>query len=1577
MKNFSVVVVLALFLGACGGSGSKKDTVSPVVAAPSSVTVAAVDSSGTPASASEIAAFLQGASATDDVDSSVTVTNNAPSVFPLGDTSVTFTATDAAGNRATATAVVTVTDQSSPTLSVPADAGFVATSAAGIAATDDAVAAFLALATASDNVDSSVTVTNNAPATFAIGETTVVFSASDAAGNTVSDSVVVTVTGASQVGAVVKGPLVNAIVFFDYDGDNELDADEPSTTTDENGEYTLAETSNAPDDYSIVVLMAEETIDVLSGESYADSGVELSAAKGGEVITPITTLYAAALSGLAEGETLSEEEFSAAFGLPEGVDIANYNPYAKDADGNYVDLETASAVEAVAQSIMTALEVISESVVAMSKTALTSETGVSQQQAGATALKALAKVAAAAAKAPAGTSAASFDLTDLDDISDVNNAVLDSLSSTDEGSLGALVQDAAAAAGTTADIAAATVTGSVALNVSAKTIATVSSAFNAVSTASFGTSAASAVSRLKAQAVSESAQAAAIVVQAVGLQQAAGQTVVLTESDVDVSGVVTLDNAESVQAAVALNEQEVTAYLLTTVAPVIQSAASFEAAENQTSIGQVIAVDTAGDILSYSLSGADASALSISSSGVLVFNSAPDFETKALYQVTVKVVDSNGNAVSQNITITITDANDDAPVISSSSAYSANENQTEIGSVVASSPSGAALVYGLSGSDAALLAISTEGVLSFVSAPDYEIKSKYSAIVTVSDGTNETSVSITVSVVNLNDEAPVITSASAFTVKENQRSIGRVTASDADFSALSYGVSGADAGAITISTLGILRFETSPDYEAKSSYSFNVSVSDGVSTSTAAVVVTIVNVNDVAPTISGSGEFSVSENETTVGTVTALDVDSSDLTYSLSGADAAEFTISSAGVLSFVTAPDFERDDLSYALTVVVSDGLFTASKAITVTVTDEPDTFTFADTSVTIDDYLPLDGSTVINEITYSIENGRAVLDLRAAPLNLTNIQNAVYGGDFKTPVVTFGLSSLPVGSGSGIVNLTLIDGLDANRDSGERQVNVQLAIDWDSDGTVAAITVPSQDITASYKTRDGVEVEVEVVNADPDVLSVTGDGAIYPATLEIKLVSLLTQLSGLPIGDILSAGVYHLEVTTSLPLKASSGENVDGLNVIVEIVDAFRLAESVITVTDYYPLDGTTVTNEVAYSVEAGMAMVDLRVAPLNLTNIENAIYGGDFQTPVVSFALSSLPVGSGSETIAISLVDGLDGTRDSGEREIHVELSVDWISDGNEAWITVPVQDLVASYTTKEGVQIDVELSNADADMLSITSDGATYPASLEIKLASLIKQLGSALDGIASVGVFHLNVSTSLALTAPSGESVDGLSVIIEIVDAFKLADSEITLIDYDPSSGEEVATVLDVDVAVVDGFLTADLRDVPLNLLNMENAVSGSDFRTPVVSFGLSAIPSGSGTETVTMNLIDGTDAVRDDGERQVGFEFTVDWMADRVSATITAPAQEIEAFYKTRDGVEVAVSVSNIDSDVLSISQDGAIYPATLDIKLLGLIGQLKALPLASLLSAGVYHVDITTTMSLVDPTGLAFDGLKVIIEIK
>ena len=42
------------------------------------------------------------------------ITNNAPALFPIGVTTVTWTATDASGNTATATQTVTVNDTQAP-----------------------------------------------------------------------------------------------------------------------------------------------------------------------------------------------------------------------------------------------------------------------------------------------------------------------------------------------------------------------------------------------------------------------------------------------------------------------------------------------------------------------------------------------------------------------------------------------------------------------------------------------------------------------------------------------------------------------------------------------------------------------------------------------------------------------------------------------------------------------------------------------------------------------------------------------------------------------------------------------------------------------------------------------------------------------------------------------------------------------------------------------------------------------------------------------------------------------------------------------------------------------------------------------------------------------------------------------------------------------------------------------------------------------------------------------------------------------------------------------------------------------
>ncbi len=80
----------------------------PDLTVPDDIDVASADGSAVPSSLPAIAAFLEGATAYDSDGSALAVTNDAGGTFELGDTVVTFSATDGAGRQSTAGAVVTV-----------------------------------------------------------------------------------------------------------------------------------------------------------------------------------------------------------------------------------------------------------------------------------------------------------------------------------------------------------------------------------------------------------------------------------------------------------------------------------------------------------------------------------------------------------------------------------------------------------------------------------------------------------------------------------------------------------------------------------------------------------------------------------------------------------------------------------------------------------------------------------------------------------------------------------------------------------------------------------------------------------------------------------------------------------------------------------------------------------------------------------------------------------------------------------------------------------------------------------------------------------------------------------------------------------------------------------------------------------------------------------------------------------------------------------------------------------------------------------------------------------------------------
>ncbi|MEL0047803.1 MAG: YbhB/YbcL family Raf kinase inhibitor-like protein [Gammaproteobacteria bacterium] len=109
------------------------------------------------------------------------------------------------------------------------------------------------------------------------------------------------------------------------------------------------------------------------------------------------------------------------------------------------------------------------------------------------------------------------------------------------------------------------------------------------------------------------------------------------------------------------------------------------------------------------------------------------------------------------------------------------------------------------------------------------------------------------------------------------------------------------------------------------------------------------------------GTFTVTENTTEVATISASDPDGDTITFAVSGIDAQSFEISEDGVLTFLTAPDFEAPadsdgDNLYQVTIVVSDGTDSGSVGLLAQVeNDENDDFQLKASGFTAGTAIPL----------------------------------------------------------------------------------------------------------------------------------------------------------------------------------------------------------------------------------------------------------------------------------------------------------------------------------------------------------------------------------------------------------------------------------------------------------------------------------------------------------------------------------------------------------------------------------------------------------------------------------------------
>jgi len=201
-------------------------------------------------------------------------------------------------------------------------------------------------------------------------------------------------------GVVIDGRIKGATVFADLDGDGKQDANEPSVTTDEQGNFDANFTglaANAP-------LVATGGTDIATNLPF---GGAFTAPAGSTVVTPLTTLIQSLVdSGTPAAE--AELNLKKAFGLPANLDLRTFDA---------TNIDSATADEATQQAAVKVYAAAAQVANLMTQISGALQ-GAAGELSGADTFQSVAKAIAAQAQS-AAVSGAILDLSDKDNVKDI------------------------------------------------------------------------------------------------------------------------------------------------------------------------------------------------------------------------------------------------------------------------------------------------------------------------------------------------------------------------------------------------------------------------------------------------------------------------------------------------------------------------------------------------------------------------------------------------------------------------------------------------------------------------------------------------------------------------------------------------------------------------------------------------------------------------------------------------------------------------------------------------------------------------------------------------------------------------------------------------------------------------------------------------------------------------------------------------------------------------------------------------------------------------------------------------------
>ncbi len=755
----------------------------------------------------------------------------------------------------------------------------------------------------------------------------------------------------------------------------------------------------------------------------------------------------------------------------------------------------------------------------------------------------------------------------------------------------------------------------------------------------------------------------------------------------------------------------------------------------------------------------------------------------------------NDGSIDSNIGITTVTVNsvNDAAVITNGQTYSIAEsaiNTTLVGSVLATDVDAGTLqnwtiTAGNTDNIFAINPATGEMTVTDNSNLDFDTTASYTLSLTVSDGTNTSAVETVT--INVTDVAMAITAGQSFNVSEtaiDNTVVGSVSTTG-DSPAL-FSITGGNIGsAFAIDNSGNITIADSSaiDYESLINYTLTIQASDGTTLVSDTVSVTVTDdVEVVAYTIDAIADTSVAENTAFTSVTPALSgaTPIGSVTYTLTGSDAALFTVnSSTGVVTMIardyeSSADTNTDNIYDVTLVATDDDGNTDSEAFTVSVTDIDE----------FDVITPIDNDGTINIVA---EN--------SATNTVVGVTALASDADLSTNTITYSLidnagGRFQIDNNTGVVSVA--DGSLLNAETASsHEITIQVT---STDGSVAtelfSITVADVNefrVGSVIDSDDTLNTLAESASVG-DTVGITasaGDADLTTNAITYSLTDNADDLFAIDastgIVTVASALDYEMSHSHNITVLASSNDGSTSQQVFtITVSDINETAIGAIT-------DSNAIADSVVVNASLGDT-VGITALAIDADSIDNVSYslsddaGGlfiiDGQTGIVtvnavldaetatSYTITVLATSSDTSTSSQSYTITVRGIGDFNDSTLTdsndaANLVTENAENGTVVGITALRSDLEQSNIT-----VSYSLIDNAGGRFSIDKDSGivtvTDSSLLNVNIATShsITIQASASDGSVEIRNFTIKVIAEKSITGNDNENIFNPPVLID-------------------------------------------------------------------------------------------------------------------------------------------------------------------------------------------------------------------------